>query len=179
MESINLGGSNFCGCPRRARDRAGRDESGTEDETRAEQKMRREQSRIWDESRAEEAAAIAEAEKTRGRRRDRRRAETKQSKTGRVPCTERKMRKPEFAGEARSFIGSAQHPASARGGCRHAHAAKGAHLAPLTQPWGFPPASLGGASPPNFWKIIFNGVSPPPHFGLFLIHYSHKIFNKC
>ena len=44
---------------------------------------------------------------------------------------------------------------------------------------GFPTSKLGGgASPSNFWKIIFNGVSPPPHFGLFLIHYSHKIFNN-
>ena len=29
--------------------------------------------------------------------------------TGRVPCNEREMREPEFAEEARSFIGSAQH----------------------------------------------------------------------
>ena len=42
------------------------------------------------------------------------------------------MREPEFAGEARSFIGSAQQRLSARGDCCHAHAAKGAHLAPLT-----------------------------------------------
>ena len=41
------------------------------------------------------------------------------------------MREPEFAGEARSFIGSAQQQ-SGRGDCRHAYMAKGAHLAPLT-----------------------------------------------
>ena len=41
------------------------------------------------------------------------------------------MRELEFAGEARSFIGSAQQRLSARGDYRHAHAAKGAHLAPL------------------------------------------------
>ena len=29
---------------------------------------------------------------------------------------------------------------------------------------GFPTSKLGGGAPapPNFWKIIFNGVSPPP-----------------
>ena len=42
------------------------------------------------------------------------------------------MREPDFAGEARSFIGSAQQQQSARGDCRHVHAAKGAHLTPLT-----------------------------------------------
>ena len=31
------------------------------------------------------------------------------TKTGRVPCNEREKSEPEFAGEARSFIGSAQH----------------------------------------------------------------------
>ena len=43
------------------------------------------------------------------------------------------IRESELAGEARSFIGSAQKQSSARGNCRHAHSAKGAHLAPLTQ----------------------------------------------
>ena len=42
------------------------------------------------------------------------------------------MREPELAGETRSFIGSAQQQLSTLGNCRHAHAAKGAHLAPLT-----------------------------------------------
>ena len=45
-----------------------------------------------------------------------------------------KMREPELAVEAHSFIGSAQQQPSARGDCRHAHAAKGAHLAPLITP---------------------------------------------
>ena len=59
---------------------------------------------------------------------ERERAETK---TGRVPCIEREMRKPELGGSA-LFIGSAQQQLSVRGDCRHVHAVKGAHLAPLT-----------------------------------------------
>ena len=42
------------------------------------------------------------------------------------------MREPELAGEAHPFIVSAQKQPSAGGDCRQAHAAKGAHLAPLT-----------------------------------------------
>ena len=53
-------------------------------------------------------------------------------KTGRVPCNEREMREPEFAGKARSFIGSAQQQLSARGDCSHAHTRRDAHLASLT-----------------------------------------------
>ena len=52
-------------------------------------------------------------------------------KTGRVPCNEREMREPEFAGKARSFIGSAQQ-LSARSDCSHAHTRRDANLASLT-----------------------------------------------
>ena len=103
---------------------AGRDENGAEDETRAEHKRRREQSKRGRSSSWGRA-------KTRGRRRDRR-EETKQSKTGRVPCNEREMREPEFAGKARSFIGSPQQQLSARGDCSHVHTRRDAHLASLT-----------------------------------------------
>ena len=34
----------------------------------------------------------------------------------------------------------------------------------LSQPWGFPPASLGGASPPTFLKDNFQWSQPPPQF---------------
>ena len=50
------------------------------------------------------------------------------------------MREPKLAGEARSFIGSAQQQPRARGDCRHAQAAKGGHLAPLTPLTGAAPA---------------------------------------
>ena len=42
------------------------------------------------------------------------------------------MHEPELAGEARSFIGSAQQQQSARGDCSHAHTKRDAHLASLT-----------------------------------------------
>ena len=41
------------------------------------------------------------------------------------------MREPGLAGEARSFIGSAQQQLSARGDCSHAHTRRDAHLASL------------------------------------------------
>ena len=53
-------------------------------------------------------------------------------KTGRVPCNEREMREPEFAGKARSFIESAQQQLSARGDCSHAHTRRDVHRASLT-----------------------------------------------
>ena len=44
---------------------------------------------------------------------------------------------------------------------------------------GFPTSKLGApAPPPNFLKNNFQWSQPPPNFGLFLIHYSHKIFNS-
>ena len=42
------------------------------------------------------------------------------------------MREPEFAGKARSFIGSAQQQLSARGDGSHAHTKRDAYLASLT-----------------------------------------------
>ena len=47
---------------------------------------------------------------------------------------------------------------------------------------GFPTCKLGGwglAPPPPFFKDNFEwSQPPPPNFGLFLIHYSLKIFNN-
>ena len=101
-----------------------------EAETEAEQKAGTTQSR--DESRRRAEPRADAEQRQRQDAEQRREAETTlRLKTGRVACNERVMREPE-AGEARSFIGSAQQQLSARGDCSHAHPRRDVHLASLT-----------------------------------------------
>ena len=86
----------------------GRDEA----ETRAEAETRGAETCRADTFRAEACRAETrpEEQSTAKSSADRRKLNKgAKTKTGRVACNEREMREPEFAGEARSFLGSAQH----------------------------------------------------------------------
>ena len=101
----------------------------------AEPLREREQKRRWGRDAAEAAAEQKREEvETNAEPKDESRGRGRSStekKPAELHAMLIEMREPELAGEARSFIGSAQQQ-SALGDCRHAHTAKGAHLAPLT-----------------------------------------------
>ena len=117
-----------------------REEQRRAEQIRAEQKraeQRRAEQIRAEQKRAEQRRAERRRDqKSRAQRRvtqrDKSRTETQRLKPAEFCAMNVEMREPEFAGEARSFIGSAQQQPIARGDCRHAHAAKGAYLAPLT-----------------------------------------------
>ena len=102
---------------RRATDETDANARRSRDKGRAEGRDAVEQRRGADQRR--------EPTQRRGRDRDDAKAKNRQ-------CNKREMREPHFAGEARSFIGSAQQQLSARGDCSHAHTRRDAHIASLT-----------------------------------------------